>query len=407
MRYTLNFVNPNLPVSVAKASSYGPCIYQIEPPAQRFVKIDEYLYSRIISSICNKCELHTSEILRRSHLSSAAVTLIHECADFLINIIDESICKEFAESAIQDLNLIAVDTYQELVNQSKLYLSNEDYKYTAYLSFIWASKSYLTHLINFLGIQKSEIPFISRESINTLISANTELKHLCLGYNESNGVCKKDKITGSNNFPCHTDYIRWVYSLDNDRYYSYSLTYNTVVALPNIYGDGQVCWGNVKLTGLKEVYLFWESYFNSDLALAINSRHSTEDIIESLSLNLDDFEEDEDGYRSLGDIELDANDLVKILSTGGINQCSQRAPIFETYFSYTQCKAVLVLTVNKQLEGLTNDYNNRSSINSKVYLFLMNETEPDVWEAVLPSIHGREYDKALIINLNELKSLAP
>lgn len=367
----------------------------------KYVNVSASIYSELTDDVCVSCDIYSRRQVEENKFreSYKNLFLIHPemCVDFLKN-----------------------NRLSDILDNSGFYLQDPWY--------VYARKNLLTAEYFIDGLIKWKLYeyFVGKlvetwefkmQVINKAIDKLYADYNKCRGYEIEDNHCKlnKKEFQQYRQIPCSHNTLWWLQEIDSSMYYLHDVYHDSACALPNVYGDGEICWGSrSKPENLQSAYsTFWKTPFNTDLLTSRDDDICFDELIEGYGFNACDFYPyDEDNDETDYEAEprsFTASELVKIIKQGGDNPYKGHMELEYVEFDVPDVKEIAVIEDGREIpefnEIIADNFLNHLDNDNNLYLFLINEIRDNVWQAYLPTDEEEgeyiEIDLDLIANYEE------
>ena len=372
----------------------------IEPPDVKQVKLADCVLEEYVTNVCRSCTKRFNE----SNILVSYRGMYHNL--FLVN-------PETLIDCIENIGL------HDTLESSFLNRDHILYKYATVGNL--TTKQFVEKLLFYNSelYEKFVKDFVCNSKFNKFLSATSDYIYQtfdkCKGF-VTEHKCKLQKPEFlTRKVDCHHKELMFLQDLEKPgRFYLYDLGSNNVLAMPNVYSNGKVCWGSSNNTpsDLDEMYVtWWSTPFNGDLLL--DGTGSTYELIEDYGFDYSDFvdSDDDDDYYDRSPRNPNAGEIVKIIQNGGCgNRYKGEMDLEYSTFNVDGVEEILIVRNGRALsdfnELIDEDFLSFLYYSSEsVFIFLINEKKENVWDAYLPT---SEFDGIYIeINLQTLEDTMP
>lgn len=366
----------------------------IEPAGVKMVNLNEMVFEEYADDLCRFCEKRFKESeMRREYVNNyIGIFKIHP--EFLIQTAKEIDFVGFLK-----------DTY----------LSHFLISY--FLRGNITIEQFVNKLFAFdpLLYERFVIYFCDSYRFHNLLN-DTVLKFIYHNYDKCEGFviehkCKLQKSEfQTKKIECNHNDLLLLESLEDDDFFIFDLKSDNVLAMPNVYSDGKICWGNYytkKPKNLVEMLTYFFAYpFNGDLVW--DTSESVRWLIEDYGFYEDDFFDNDEDNKPRSPT---AREIIKIIERGGNgNRYKGDMNVDYVEFDIQGVREILIIKNGFDLD----DFNKLidewfldclTDHCHDVFIFLINEKEENVWDAYLPT---NDTDGIYIeIDLKKLEELNP
>lgn len=393
MYFDTHRTNPSWVTTVARDDDDNLLYTQLQPSDKKWVRLAEKYERDRMMTTCSRCQYKYNEDSNIYDLKSATKTFLSFYPEFLAEVLQ--ICGK------------------------QLHIYRSDYADNIYLRYYQAgcitaqqcAEGIVKHpeeLRNIIyAIERHDNSCLANHVLRKQVVDIANKQGLCPGYYKNQQQCRLGK-TPVKLHQCNHNNLLWVWDYHESFFKLYDMELDKVCSLPNVYGNGEVCWGtgNNKPQHLAEVHQFFDLPFNSDLTLEVGDADDVCSVIEGYGLDETDYrryydEDDDYSDYDYDNAKLTTDDLLYVIRNGGENDHADQIPYIETMFTCDSCKAIVKIDIaaDEQEEfGLSN--NNDEDF---VILFLVNETSDDVWECICPQ--QDKDDLLLSVDFNMLRNM--
>lgn len=369
----------------------------VEPSDCKLVKLADSLYENCARKTCSNCELHFKHYIYRNKYEETYQNLFLVHPDMCIDILNE-------------LGFLRVMNgfYSRDVRQNPWYT--------------YAKKGIITIEYFIQGLLKwNDYEDFVKNLVRSSVFDEILIKAVSFVYQQYNkckgftleGLCKKGlDVFKAKKVPCNHNTILFLQSLSNtETYYLYDRYHEASLSLPNVYRDGEVCWGNARRpTNLSEAYFtWWSAPFNGDLLHDTYSDSS--ELIEGYGFDPCDFYPyDEDIDETDYDEDprpFTTDEIITIIKRGGNNEYKGSIDLTDVEFDVEGVREILVVEDGRQIPDFAEIINDNFLFMlqncENLFIFLINELEKDVWQAYVPTDNNEGV--YIQINLRDLANL--
>ncbi len=352
----------------------------IEESESKKVKVEESIYDDLAESTCKACDIYFSQSQTEAKYKESYKHLFLAHPEICVDFLETSNLKGLLESSYFYYTSPYQHVYHPYANvMSAKYFVDLLIKWNEYEKFV----NTLVKTWQFNG-----------EVLSPVAKSIYKNYNKCKGYLFEDRKCKKDMLSFDKNVTCSHNTLIWTQQLWDDKYYLYDNYTDNVCSLPNIYSNGEICWGWRKNPqNLQDArHKFWSAPFNGDL---VRSGNSVESMIEGYGFELCDFypyDDDSDEYDYDADPRpFTAQEIIQIIRQGGDNSSKGRMDLDYDTFTIPGVTEILVVEDGRKQIAEFSEIINEDFLNhgctDNLYIFLIGEVpdKPNVWSAYLPT----------------------
>lgn len=361
----------------------------IEPAERKRVTLHPSIWDEDSIYVCESCEKYVAKNTLQKQVKNMYKTM------FLID----------PQSCVDAINTIGL---KELLNNAQALLDS-GHLHESYYIYGRAGSLTSEYFINGL-VKWGEYEYFVKNFVETRLFCDNFIENnltkilttydKCQGYLLVNRQCPLNKFYPKTTYCYHNDLL-WIQETFTVRetFRLYDTERGSICALPNVYGDGVICWGEAgrPKTLVEAINKFFTTPFNSDLLL--NSENSTYKLLEGYGFDYEDFiidsDDNDDDLRYFR-----ASEVISIINDGGENDNKGDLCLDYKKFDIPDVRSVLVISdgrkINDFAELISEHFLTEFSSPNNLYLFLISNVKDNVWQVYLPT----DYDDGEYLELD-------